>query len=112
MATATVEAEKSVSAAPRDPAAKPEEGRKQQKLARKSRDGERRKNAVRERFFLGTGNASGIPSFGQEMESENEAMLASFKTGANFFVVTEWSTVADTARGAVTLRKEPVRQTL
>jgi hypothetical protein len=110
MATATVEAEKSLSAPSREPAAKPEELRKGSKPSRKSRNGEHKKYAGRERFFLGTGNANGVPSFGQEMESENEALLASFKTGVSFFVVTEWSTVPDTTRGAVTLRKEPARQ--
>lgn len=110
MATATSEVEKNLPVPPREPAAKPEEARKGAKPARKSRNGAHRTQGVRERFFLGTGNASGIPSFGQEMESENEALLASFKTGVNFFVVTEWSTVPDSARGTITLRKEPVRQ--
>jgi hypothetical protein len=109
MATATSEVEKYLSVPPKESAAKPE-ARKGAKPVRKSRNEAHRAQAARERFFLGTGNASGLPSFGQEMESENEALLASFKTGVNFFVVTEWSTVPDSARGTITLRKEPVRQ--
>lgn len=59
------------------------------------------------RFFLGTADG-GAPALEREVESEKEAMLESFKTGRNYFAVSEWKTVPDLSKKTPQIRSEPV----
>lgn len=59
------------------------------------------------RFFLGTADG-GAPALEREVESEKEAMLESFKTGRNYFVVSEWKAVPDLSKKTPQIRSELV----
>ena len=59
------------------------------------------------RFFLGTADG-GAPALEREVESEKEAMIESFKTGRNYFAVSEWKTVPDLSKKTPQIRSEPV----
>ena len=117
MATATATVEEVEPIVPQDGPVEPGEARKtpSKPAARKAHPGEPRKQATRERFFLGAGSGDGVPlagtapCLGKEMDSETEALLTAFKTGVSFFVVTEWTTISDTSGGTITLRKEQVQ---
>ena len=59
------------------------------------------------RFFLGTADG-GTPALEREVESEKEAMLESFKTGRNYFAVSEWKAVPDLSKKTPQIRSELV----
>ena len=46
---------------------------------------------------------------GQEVASENEAMVESFRVGGSFAVVTEWKANVDLATGVPVIKKEAVQ---
>ena len=49
-----------------------------------------------QRFFLAKPGSSGaVPELGKELPGEAQAMGESFKTGLNYFVISEWRGVAD-----------------
>ena len=48
---------------------------------------------------------------GQEVASENEAMVESFRVGGSFAVVTEWKAQVDLATGVPVIKKEAVKST-
>ena len=51
---------------------------------------------------------AGQPTLEREVESEKEAMLESFKTGRNYFAVSEWKAVPDLSKKTPQIRSEPV----
>jgi hypothetical protein len=59
------------------------------------------------RFLAGFHN--GTVELGQEVASENEAMVESFRVGGSFAVVTEWRAQVDLATGAPVIKKEAVK---
>jgi hypothetical protein len=73
----------------------------------KKRSAGRGEGAPVSRFFLGTADG-GAPTLEREVESKKEAMLESFKTGRNYFAVSEWRTVPDLSKKTPQIRSEPV----
>ena len=61
------------------------------------------------RFFLIKTSGNGTVELGQEVASENEAMVESFRVGGSFAVVTEWKAQVDFATGVPVIKKEAVR---
>ena len=61
------------------------------------------------RFFLIKSSSNGTVELGQEVASENEAMVESFRTGGSFAAVTEWKPSIDFDTGAPVIRKEAVK---
>lgn len=63
-----------------------------------------------QRFFLAKpGGNHGVPEFSKEFPGEPEAMVESLKTGLNYFIVSEWRTVADFSGRKPQLAREAVR---
>ena len=46
---------------------------------------------------------------GQEVASENEAVVESFRVGGSFAAVTEWKAQVDLATGVPVIKKEAVK---
>ena len=61
------------------------------------------------RFFLIKTSGNGTVELGQEVASENEAMVESFRVGGSFAVVTEWKAQVDLATGVPVIKKEAVK---
>ena len=61
------------------------------------------------RFFLLKTSGNGTVELGQEVASENEAMVESFRVGGRFAVVTEWRAEVDLATGVPVIKKEAVK---
>ena len=61
------------------------------------------------RFFLINMSGNGTVELGQEVASENEAMVESFRVGGSFAVVTEWTAQVDLATGVPVIKKEAVK---
>src|ERR1700681_2270080 len=61
------------------------------------------------RFFLIKTSGNGTVELGQEVTSENEAMVESFRVGGSFAVVTEWRAQVDLATGVPVIKKEAVK---
>jgi hypothetical protein len=61
------------------------------------------------RFFLIKTSGNGTVELGQEVPSENEAMVESFRVGGSFAVVTEWKAQVDLATGVPVIKKEAVK---
>ena len=81
---------------------------------KKGQSSRRRRNArVAEpstaRFFLIKTSGNGTVELGQEVASENEAMVESFRVGGSFAVVTEWRAHVDLATGVPVIKKEAVK---
>ena len=55
------------------------------------------------------GGAAAAAELGQEVASENEAMVESFRVGGSFAVVTEWRAQVDLATGVPVIKKEAVK---
>jgi len=63
-----------------------------------------------QRFFLAKPGSSGsVPELGKELPGEPQAMGESFKTGLNYFVVSEWRGVADFSGKKPRLGREAAR---
>ena len=82
--------------------------------ARKGQGSRRRRGAKMAeppaaRFFLIKSSSNGTVELGQEVASENEAMVESFRTGGSFAAVTEWKPSIDFNTGAPVIRKEAVK---
>src|SRR5260370_1752726 len=101
MATATTEAEASSIAEP-----KASTGKKWQSSRR--RRGARVAEPSTVRFFLIKTSGNGTVELGQEVVSENEAMVESFRVSGSFAVVTEWKAQVDLATGVPVIKKEAV----
>ena len=54
-------------------------------------------------------SGNGTVELGQEVASENEAMVESFRVGGSFAVVTEWKAQVDLATGVPVIKKEAVK---
>jgi len=87
--------------------------RKQESTPQRSKAGKRRfvrgpgsSGAVR--FFLSKADVNGVPSLDREMDSENEAIVESLKTGKSYFVVSEWKGLVDLTKKMPLIRKEAV----
>ena len=102
MATATTEAETSSIAGPKAPAAKKGQGPRRRRGARLA-------EPSTARFFLIKTSGNGTVELGQEVASENEAMVESFRVGGSFAVVTEWRAQVDLATGVPVIKKEAVK---
>ena len=61
------------------------------------------------RFFLLKTSGNGTVELGQEVTSENEAMVESFRVGGSFAVITEWRAEVDLATGVPVIKKEAVK---
>ncbi len=61
------------------------------------------------RFFLGKANGN-APTLEREMETENEALLEALKSGQHYFVVMEFSAIADLSKEAPEIRREVVKR--
>ena len=61
------------------------------------------------RFFLIKTSGNGTVELGQEVASENEAMVESFRVSGSFAVVTEWKAQIDLATGVPVIKKEAVK---
>ena len=62
------------------------------------------------RYFLLKISGTDKMELGDEASSESEAMVAAFRSGGNFAVVTEWKTNADLSTGQPVIKKEAVRK--
>ena len=64
-----------------------------------------------ERFFLAEMNGNGaIPALGREMPNEAEAIVEAFRSGVNFFAISEFRTRAETSSSRYpVIKKEAVR---
>jgi hypothetical protein len=63
-----------------------------------------------QRFFLAKPGSSGAaPELDKELPGEAQAMGESFKTGLNYFVVSEWRGVADFSGKKPQLSREAAR---
>ena len=60
------------------------------------------------RFFLAKSDGSGTPSLDREVESEQEAIVESLKTGKHYFVISEWKGLADLSKKVPLIRREAV----
>jgi hypothetical protein len=60
------------------------------------------------RFFLSKSDGNGIPNLDREFDTEPEATVESFKTGKNYFVISEWKGLADLSKKIPLIRKEVV----
>lgn len=59
------------------------------------------------RFFLAQEGANGSPPvLDQELDSENDALVASLRSGLSYYAVAEYRAMADTAGRAPRIRKE------
>lgn len=67
--------------------------------------------SIIERFFLAEANGTGtMPTLGREMPSEAEAIVEAFRTGVNFFAISEFRTRAETSASRYpVIKKEAVR---
>ena len=96
---------------PRSPSG-PKGGSEAQTAPRRRRG---RKEAVgaptMERFFLAEANGGGArPMLGREMPNEAEAIVEAFRTGVNFFAISEFRTHAETSSSRYpVIKKEAVR---
>lgn len=63
---------------------------------------------VEARFFLVKTSTNGSLELGQEVASENEAIVDSFRGGGSFVVVTEWKPIADLSNGSPVIKKEAI----
>lgn len=61
------------------------------------------------RFFLGKTDGA-APVLEREVNSENEALLESLKTGQSYFAVLEWRAIADLSTQVPHIRKEAVKR--
>jgi hypothetical protein len=61
------------------------------------------------RFFLLRTSGNGAVELGEEVASENQAMVESFRVGGSFAVVTEWMAEVDLATGVSVIKKEAVK---
>ena len=61
------------------------------------------------RFFLIKTSGNGAVELGEEVASENEAMVEPFRVGGSFAVVTEWKAQVDLATGVPVIKKEAVK---
>ncbi len=76
---------------------------------KKGRRGPRAAEPSTARFFLIKTSGNGTVELGQEVASENEAMVESFRVGGSFAVVTEWKAQVDLATGVPVIKKEAVK---
>lgn len=83
---------------PRKNAVKPPVGRRHR--------GRHVDDSVGARFFLVKTSTNGSLELGQEVASENEAIVESFRGGGSFAVVTEWKPIADLSKGSPVIKKE------
>lgn len=60
------------------------------------------------RFFLVKTSSNGSLELEQELASENEAIVESFRGGSSFAVVTEWKPIADLSNGSPVIKKEAI----
>lgn len=90
-----------------DPAAEAKTAARRAPGGSKKRSAGRGEGVPVSRFFLGTADG-GTPALEREVESEKEAMLESFKTGRNYFAVSEWKAVPDLSKKMPQIRSEPV----
>jgi hypothetical protein len=102
MATGTTGAATSSIAEPKGPAGK------KGSVSRRRR-GTRAAEPSSARFFLLKTSGNGTVELGQEVASENEAMVESFRVGGSFAVVTEWRAEVDLATGVPVIKKEAVK---
>ena len=102
MATATTEAAASSIAEPKA------QGGKKGPSSRRRR-GARVPEPSTARYFLIKTSGNGTVELGQEVASENEAMVESFRVGGNFAVVTEFRAQVDLATGVPVIKKEAVK---
>ena len=102
MATATTEPATSSISEPKASAGKKGQGSRR-------RRGTRAAELSAGRFFLIKTSGNGAVELGQEVASENEAMVESFRVGGSYAVVTEWKAAVDLATGAPVITKEAVK---
>lgn len=102
MATATTEATARSIAEPKAPAGK-------RGLGTRRRRGARAAEPSTARFFLIKTSGNGTVELGQEVASENEAMVESFRVGGSFAVVMEWKAQVDLTTGVPVIKKEAIK---
>ena len=103
MATATTEAAATSSIAePKASAGKKGQGSRRRRGAKVA-------ELSAARFFLIKTSGNGAVELGQEIASENEAMVESFRGGGSYAVVTEWKAAVDLSTGAPVIKKEAVK---
>ena len=61
------------------------------------------------RFFQIKTSGNGTVELGQEVGSENDAIVESFRIGGTFAVVTEWKATVDLSTGSPVIKKEAVK---
>jgi hypothetical protein len=102
MATATTEAATSSIAEPTTSVGKKGPGSRRRRGARAA-------ELSAARFFLIKTSGNGAVELGQEIASENEAMVESFRVGGSYAVITEWKAAVDLSTGAPVIKKEAVK---
>lgn len=60
------------------------------------------------RFFLVKTSSNGALELAQEVASENEAIVESFRVGGSFAAVTEWKAQVDLSTGSPVIKKEAI----
>jgi hypothetical protein len=79
------------------------------KRERARRRAERAANAVA-RYFLVKSSGLSQLELGEEVPTENDAMVAAFRSGGTFAVVAEWKANVDLTDGRPVIKKEAVRR--
>lgn len=62
------------------------------------------------RYFLVKNSARGQIELGEEVPSENDAMVTAFRSGGTYAVVTEWKTNVDLTDGRPVIKKKAVQR--
>ena len=79
------------------------------RVARKARTSATDDNEAQRFFLAKPGSGGAVPELGKELPGEPQAMGESFKTGLNYFVVSEWRGVADFSGKKPQLSREAAR---
>jgi hypothetical protein len=62
------------------------------------------------RYFLVKSAGADKVELGEEVPTENDAVVTAFRTGGTFAVVTEWKTNVDLTNGQPVIKKEAVQR--
>jgi len=87
----------------------PEPPANKKKRGRLRRTG-RKDDVIDARYFLVKSSRVDEIELGEEVPTENDAMVTAFRTGGTFAVVTEWKTNVDLTDGRPVIKKEAVQR--
>lgn len=105
MATGTPELTIGTPSTPKAPSPRKNSGKPS---AARQRRGARVGESAGARFFLVKTSSNSSFELGQEVASENEAIVESFRGGGSFAVVTEWKPIVDLSNGSPVIKREAI----